>query len=59
MLDTSDPVGVYEFINSMPRDESLDGVRLGLYSLLLAKYLLPEGEPIEKGKSIPKDAVFK
>ena len=52
-LDPSDPVSVYEFINSMPQDESLDGVRLGLYSLLLTKYLLPDGETTEKGKSSP------
>ena len=41
----------------MPQDETLDGLRLGLYSLLLAKHILPEGEQIEKGSSGPVYAV--
>ena len=49
---------MYEFINSMPQDETLDGLRLGLYSLLLAKHLLPDGEQIEKGRSAATDPGF-
>ena len=29
VLDPSDPVSMYEFISTMPQDQSLDGVRLG------------------------------